>query len=90
MTADEKVRWIEKNMEEQYGERPDYSGQVTTFEENKIGSIALWENDKDSEKQPEFTGRVSFYNGKKKFKIAVWKNEVNDKEEPKDTIPDFT
>ncbi|KXB05959.1 hypothetical protein AKJ51_04410 [candidate division MSBL1 archaeon SCGC-AAA382A20] len=72
------------------GEKPDYSGQVTTFKDNKIGSIALWENDKQNKKQPEFTGRVSFYNGKKKFKIALWENsEREEKEEPKDTIPKF-
>lgn len=72
------------------GEKPDYSGQVNTFEDHKIGTIALWKNDKENEKQPEYTGTVSFYNGKKKFKIALWeRNDEEPKEEPKDTIPKF-
>ncbi|KXA89140.1 hypothetical protein AKJ61_03475 [candidate division MSBL1 archaeon SCGC-AAA259B11] len=72
------------------GERPDYSGEVTTYNQDKVGSIALWKNEKDNEKQPEYTGTVSFYNGEKRFKIAIWeKSDKEEKEEPKDTIPKF-
>lgn len=71
------------------GDPPDYTGQVETFEDNRIGRIALWNNEKEGKSQPEFTGRVSFYNGKKKFKIAIWNNDDEKDEEAKDTIPAF-
>lgn len=70
------------------GRRPDYSGEVTTYNQDSIGSIAIWKNNKENEKQPEYTGTVSFYNGEKRFKIALWENS-NEKKEPKDTISKF-
>lgn len=75
------------------GEKPNLTGQVTTYNQNKIGSIALWENEKENDRQPDYTGSVSFYNGKKKFKIALWNNEEDEMEKVeviRDTIPDFS
>lgn len=69
------------------GERPDYSGEITNYDQDKIGSIALWKNEKENEKQPEYTRTVSFPDMKKKYKVAVWTKK--DKQEPKDTIPKF-
>ncbi|MFP4005913.1 MAG: hypothetical protein ACLFUR_04240 [Candidatus Hadarchaeia archaeon] len=70
------------------GKKPDLSGQITTYENLKIGNIALWDNETDEEKYPEYTGVISFYDGEKRFKIALWRRE--DKEdEKKDTIPSF-
>ncbi|KXA90717.1 hypothetical protein AKJ62_00090 [candidate division MSBL1 archaeon SCGC-AAA259D14] len=72
------------------GKRPQYSGEITTHNQDRIGSIALWKNEKKNEKQPEYTGTVSFYDGEKRFKVAVWKQKnKQEKKEPKDTIPKF-
>ncbi len=72
------------------GKRPAYSGEVTNYNQERIGSVALWENGKENRRQPEYTGTVSFYNGEKRFKVGIWKREnKQEKEEPKDTIPKF-
>ncbi|KXA98050.1 hypothetical protein AKJ39_02620 [candidate division MSBL1 archaeon SCGC-AAA259J03] len=67
----------------------DYSGEVTNFEDNKIGSIALWENEKENDRQPEFTGGISFYNGKEKFKIAIWRRKENKEVQRKEKLEDY-
>ncbi len=72
------------------GEKPDYQGEINTYNDDKIGTIAIWKNKKDNKKQPNYTGTLSFRNGKKKFKIALWKNEAEEeKQKPKEKIPEF-
>ncbi len=64
------------------GKRPVYSGEVTNYNQDRIGSVALWENEKENERQPEYTGTVSFYNGEKRFKVALWeRSNKNEREE---------
>ncbi|KXA94036.1 hypothetical protein AKJ65_05635 [candidate division MSBL1 archaeon SCGC-AAA259E19] len=67
------------------GRRPDLSGEVSDFNQNKVGRISLWMNDKENGSQPDYTGSVSFRNGEKKFRIAIWKQEDGgEKEENKE------
>lgn len=63
------------------GERPDLSGEVLNFNKDRVGSIALWENEGGNDKQPDYTGTVGFRNGKKRFRIAVWVNEEHREKE---------
>lgn len=40
-------------------EKPDLSGEITDFEQNRIGSIALWKN-KDRGEKNSFGARMKF------------------------------
>lgn len=65
------------------GEKPDLSGEITDFDQNRIGSIALWKSDDSQENRPIYKGNISFRNGEKKFRVALWENE---KQEEKETL----
>jgi len=49
---------------------PRYSGTVSDGLQNKIGTIAVWTEEQESEKSPVFTGKIQVDGVN--YRVALW------------------